>query len=72
MAAHEAAISTLVYDLVSQHAGSISAEHGVGELKLHKLPHHKSTVALNLMRAIKSAIDPLNTMNPGRVLETSA
>jgi FAD/FMN-containing dehydrogenase len=72
VAAHEAAISTLVYDLVSQHAGSISAEHGVGELKLHKLPHHKSTVALNLMRAIKSAIDPLNTMNPGRVLETSA
>ncbi len=69
--AHEAAISTLVYDLVSQHAGSISAEHGVGELKRHKLPQHKSAVALNLMRAIKSAIDPLNTMNPGRVLESS-
>jgi FAD/FMN-containing dehydrogenase len=66
---HEAQISTIVYKNVSKYLGSISAEHGIGELKLHTLPQHKSFVALNLMRTIKSAIDPLNTMNPGRVLE---
>jgi len=54
--------------MVSKHQGSISAEHGVGELKRHKLAEHKSPVALQLMRSIKSAIDPLNTMNPGRLL----
>lgn len=67
--AHEEQISTIVYDTVNQYRGSISAEHGVGALKLHKLIHYKSDVALKLMRAIKSAIDPRNTMNPGRVLE---
>lgn len=66
---NENQISTLVYETVSKYRGSISAEHGVGDLKREKLPKHKSLVALNLMRAIKSAIDPLNTMNPGRVLE---
>jgi FAD/FMN-containing dehydrogenase len=66
---NEERISTIVYNTVSKYRGSISAEHGIGELKLQKLSHHKSDVALNLMRAIKSAIDPLNTMNPGRVLE---
>jgi hypothetical protein len=48
--------------------GSISAEHGVGELKVDKLEHHKSPVALSMMRAIKQALDPKNVMNPGRVL----
>ncbi len=66
--AHEDQISAIVYDMVSKHQGSISAEHGVGELKRHKLAEHKSPVALQLMRSIKSAIDPLNTMNPGRLL----
>ena len=48
--------------------GSISAEHGVGSLKLEKLREHKSPVALEMMRAIKRALDPANTMNPGRVI----
>lgn len=65
---HEEKMSTLVYDTVQKYRGSISAEHGIGNLKLHKLPNYKCTVALNLMRAIKSSIDPLNIMNPGRVL----
>ena len=53
----------------SQHfGGSISAEHGVGSLKVDKLEHHKSPVALAMMRAIKRALDPQNLMNPGRVL----
>ncbi|MDD0809155.1 FAD-binding oxidoreductase [Curvibacter sp. RS43] len=62
-------VNTLVYDQVSRYAGSISAEHGVGSLKRDKLPHYKSPVALDLMRAIKRALDPQNLMNPGRVVK---
>ena len=65
---HEEAVNTLVYDSVARFEGSISAEHGVGSLKLDKLKHHKSPVALGMMRAIKQALDPHNMMNPGRVL----
>jgi FAD/FMN-containing dehydrogenase len=61
-------INALVYESVDQFNGSISAEHGVGSLKLEKLEHHKSPVALNLMRAIKHALDPQNRMNPNRVI----
>ncbi|MFT3719881.1 FAD-binding oxidoreductase [Pseudorhodoferax sp.] len=67
--AHEDEVNTLVYDSVRAFDGSISAEHGVGSLKQHKLPDYKSPVALKLMRAIKGALDPQNRMNPGRVLE---
>ena len=65
---HEEQVNTIVYDSVSSFDGSISAEHGVGSLKVGKLEHHKSPVALGMMRAIKHALDPSNTMNPGRVL----
>jgi FAD/FMN-containing dehydrogenase len=65
---HEEQVNTLVYDAVSRFDGSISAEHGVGSLKLDKLQEHKSPVALGMMRAIKQALDPQNLMNPGRVL----
>jgi FAD/FMN-containing dehydrogenase len=64
----EEPINTLVYESVDKFNGSISAEHGVGSLKLGKLEHHKSPVALSLMRTIKHALDPQNLMNPGRVL----
>ncbi len=63
----EAGVNTIVYDMVDQFNGSISAEHGVGSLKREKLEQHKSPVALDMMRAIKHALDPQNTMNPGRV-----
>ena len=66
--AYEAAINTLVYDCVEQFGGSISAEHGIGSLKRDKLEHYKSPVALQLMRAIKTALDPHHVMNPGRVI----
>jgi len=61
-------VNTLVYDAVEKFGGSFSAEHGVGELKVHKLEKHKSPVALGMMRAIKRGLDPQNIMNPGRVL----
>ena len=65
---HEAQVNTIVYDSVARFDGSISAEHGVGSLKLDKLEQHKSPVALGMMRAIKQALDPQGVMNPGRVV----
>ena len=68
LTAHEAEVNTIVFDSVAQFGGSISAEHGVGSMKVDKLAHHKSPVALGMMRAIKRALDPTNLMNPGRVV----
>ena len=68
LAAHEHAINTVVFDLVGTHGGSFSAEHGIGALKRDELARRKSPVALQLMRAVKQALDPLGLMNPGRVL----
>jgi FAD/FMN-containing dehydrogenase len=61
-------VNSVVYDAVQRFDGSISAEHGVGSMKLAKLEKHKSPVALDLMRGIKHALDPRNTMNPNRVV----
>jgi FAD/FMN-containing dehydrogenase len=52
--------------------GSISAEHGIGELKRDELAARKSPVALDMMRAIKNALDPAGVLNPGRVLSPPA
>jgi FAD/FMN-containing dehydrogenase len=65
---HEHAVNGVVYDAVMAHGGSISAEHGVGSLKRDELAQRKSPVALQMMRAIKRALDPQGTMNPGRVI----
>ena len=65
---HEERINTLVFDAVARFDGSISAEHGVGSLKVDQLEHYKSPVALELMRAVKLALDPHRLMNPGRVV----
>ncbi len=66
--AHQDAINRLVHDSVDSFAGSISAEHGIGALKRDELIRYKSPVELNMMRAIKSALDPLGIMNPGKIL----
>ncbi len=65
----EEAANTLVYDSVARFGGSISAEHGVGSLKVGKLEKYKSPVALEMMRCIKHALDPTGLMNPGRVVQ---
>ena len=65
----EAPMNALVYEMVDRYHGSISAEHGIGSLKADKLLHHKSPVALGLMRQIKQALDPHNLMNPGRLIQ---
>ena len=65
---HQDAINRIVHDSVDAFGGSISAEHGIGALKRDELVRYKSAVELNLMRAIKSALDPLGIMNPGKIL----
>jgi FAD/FMN-containing dehydrogenase len=65
---HQHAVNRIVYDNVDAFAGSISAEHGIGALKRDELPRYKSAVELNMMRAIKTALDPLGIMNPGKIL----
>jgi FAD/FMN-containing dehydrogenase len=61
-------VNTLVFDSVARFSGSISAEHGIGSLKARQAAAHKSAVALDMMRAIKQALDPNNLMNPDRVV----
>lgn len=64
----QADINRIVHDSVHRFGGSISAEHGLGALKREEIRRYKSEVELNLMRAIKQALDPLNLMNPGKVI----
>jgi FAD/FMN-containing dehydrogenase len=65
---YQSPINRLVYDSVHRHHGSISAEHGLGQLKVDDAAHYKSEVEVRLMRALKHALDPLNLMNPGKVV----
>jgi FAD/FMN-containing dehydrogenase len=65
---NEQRVNGLVFEQVKKFDGSISAEHGIGMLKVGKLPDYKSPVALDMMRAVKRALDPHNLMNPGRVV----
>jgi FAD/FMN-containing dehydrogenase len=65
---HEDQVNTLVYQSVKRFGGSISAEHGVGSMKVGSLPDYKDPVALALMQQIKHALDPQGLLNPGRVV----
>jgi FAD/FMN-containing dehydrogenase len=61
-------LNRLVYDRVVAHHGSISAEHGLGRLKVEDNARTKSAVELALMRTLKQALDPHGRMNPGKVI----
>jgi D-lactate dehydrogenase (cytochrome) len=61
-------VNEVVHAVVAKYHGSISAEHGIGILKRDELPHVKDPVALAVMRSIKSTLDPLGILNPGKVL----
>jgi FAD/FMN-containing dehydrogenase len=61
-------LNRTVHDLVHELGGSISAEHGLGQLKREEILRYKSDVEMQLMRTIKHAIDPLGLMNPGKVV----
>jgi len=66
--AQQDAIMQVIYDATAAFAGSISAEHGLGQAKREAARRYKDPVELGLMRAIKSTLDPLNLMNPGKLL----
>ena len=61
-------VSRLVYAEVAALGGSISAEHGLGQLKREEIAHHKAPLEMELMRAVKRALDPQGLMNPGKVV----
>ena len=61
-------INRAIHDLVMSIGGSFGAEHGIGQLKRNDMKRYKSDVELDLMRTLKKALDPSNTMNPGKVI----
>jgi len=65
---HEQELNQIVYEAVAARGGSISAEHGLGQLKRQAAAHYKSAVELELMRSLKQALDPDGRMNPGKLL----
>lgn len=62
------ALSQAVYDTVSRHGGSFSAEHGIGLLHTDTLNRHKDPQAIQLMKQLKALLDPNNILNPGKVI----
>ena len=65
--ASQPAVNRIVHDTVAALNGSISAEHGIGQLKREELLRYKSPVEMALMRTVKQAIDPRGLMNPGKI-----
>ena len=61
-------VHAAIYDIVLKLGGSVSAEHGIGQLKVDLLRQVKDPVALQMMRAIKDALDPRGILNPGKML----
>jgi FAD/FMN-containing dehydrogenase len=62
------AVNEVVHNVVETFHGSISAEHGIGQLKRELLKKTKDPVALDVMRTLKAALDPFGILNPGKVL----
>ena len=61
-------VNSIVYDIVHGLNGSVSAEHGLGQLKRNEICHYKSALELELMRSIKHTLDPNSLMNPGKLM----
>ena len=68
MAQYDEAMHEVIYEVVLSLGGSVSAEHGIGQLKTDLLKQVKDPVALEMMRAIKTALDPNGILNPGKML----
>ena len=62
-------INHLVHQIVVDLDGSISAEHGIGTLKIDELKYFKPAVDIDTLKSIKLALDPNNIMNPGRIIK---
>lgn len=61
-------ITRLLHDLVIQYRGSVCAEHGIGQVKVHELETYKTPIEKDLMRRLKLALDPQGLLNPGKVV----
>mgnify|MGYP006424246019 CR=1 FL=1 len=61
-------INAAVHDIVAEFGGTISAEHGIGQMKTGENARFKSTVEIEMMKAVKQALDPRHIMNPGKVI----
>ncbi|MCP1335092.1 FAD-binding oxidoreductase [Futiania mangrovi] len=61
-------LTAIVHGVTAELSGSISAEHGLGQMKVDEIAHYKSAAELSAMRAIKRALDPHNLLNPGKVV----
>ncbi|UXN70395.1 FAD-binding oxidoreductase [Devosia neptuniae] len=68
MALADEKLHEAIYEIVLKLGGSVSAEHGIGQLKIDLLRQVKDPVALDMMRAIKTALDPKGILNPGKML----
>lgn len=62
------ALTEAIYDIVDELGGSISAEHGIGVLKKSYLERYRGGAEIELMRTMKTALDPQNILNPGKVI----
>ncbi len=62
------AVTEALYELVSSFGGTFSAEHGVGRLKREWLPKYRTGAEIELMRTLKTTLDPANILNPGKVI----
>ncbi len=64
---HHLQIDEIVYGLIKELGGAVSAEHGIGIMKKQFLPYSKSESEIALMKALKQTMDPAGILNPGRV-----
>ncbi|SDP72058.1 FAD/FMN-containing dehydrogenase [Rhodoferax sp. OV413] len=62
------AADEIIYGLVREYGGTVSAEHGIGTMKRRWLAHARSAEQIALMRTLKAALDPKNILNPGKVI----
>lgn len=63
-------VNLIVHEASVELGGSISAEHGIGRMHVERLERFKPAIDLNMMRTLKAAFDPMNLMNPGKVLRS--
>jgi FAD/FMN-containing dehydrogenase len=66
--ARQEEFNRIVHDIAVGFNGSISAEHGIGRLKVGELAHYKEPIEIEMMRRVKQALDPCGIMNPGKIL----
>ncbi len=64
-------VSRVIYEMVTEWGGSISAEHGIGQVKRNELERLGDPVALSMMRSVKAALDPDGLLNPGKLVPGS-